>query len=234
MFNTTTVQSLLNGYQDQWGGFNGVVNFSSEDKNVNFDALEKAGIKAIIHRATLGANFTDPEYEPRRQEALKRGFLWGAYLSGTKYDLDKQLDYFFSVSPPDNSTLQFISWEMYNWFEDNGMDLDQYKQLVKEFKNKVGRWPLLRTDDVLKTYASFDPLLSKCTRLMYISYDSVYGPYAPGPWNWPNIWQYTNGKGWGPQPQTIPGMGGAERCRFYYDTTFNTGTEAQLYKWWKP
>src|SRR5215471_14632378 len=58
----------------------------------DFAALVSAGITAVIHKATEGATFQDPEFVSRRVAAKAAGLLWGSYHFVSGVSVTDQLD----------------------------------------------------------------------------------------------------------------------------------------------
>ena len=60
--------------------FNPVVTDLSHHNEISsFKDAYNAGLQGIIHKATEGTSYVDAKYESRKSEAIKAGFLWGAY-----------------------------------------------------------------------------------------------------------------------------------------------------------
>jgi GH25 family lysozyme M1 (1,4-beta-N-acetylmuramidase) len=49
-------------------------------------------VVAIIHKATTGDSKLDPAYFTRKEEARKRGYLWGSYHWGVSGNPEEQAD----------------------------------------------------------------------------------------------------------------------------------------------
>jgi lysozyme len=64
----------------------------------DFAALRNAGIMAIIHKASQGLRYRDPEYTARRDAAQAAGMLWGAYHFLDSTDPVAQADAFLEAS----------------------------------------------------------------------------------------------------------------------------------------
>src|SRR5579872_1646859 len=70
----------------------------SHNNNCDLVKVQKAGILAVIHKATQGATFVDPEYTTRKQQALDLGLLWGSYHFGTGVDVMDQISNFLTAT----------------------------------------------------------------------------------------------------------------------------------------
>jgi lysozyme len=88
-----------------------IVDLSHKNAPVNFQALRASGITAIIHKATQGGGFTDPEYAARKALALSLGFKWGAYHFGTDEDGATQAAHFLATVNPGPDDLLVLDWE---------------------------------------------------------------------------------------------------------------------------
>lgn len=67
-------------------------------KDVDFVALKKSGIFAIIHKASQGTSYADTMYSERRKAAQGAGLLWGAYHFINSTDAEKQAEFFLKCS----------------------------------------------------------------------------------------------------------------------------------------
>jgi lysozyme len=190
---------------------NVVVDISHHNGKVNFVRAAKAGIVGVIHKATQGLRFVDPEYYGNREKALSAGLLWGAYHFGTQAEGTIQADHFLSTVNPDQQTLLVLD------YEPNGrwtMTLEQAKEFVRQVNTITGRYPGLYSGSLIKQQLKnkpVDTVLSNC--FLWIA---QYGPAPTGiPTSWPTwtLWQYTDGVV-GPEPHSVDGIGRCDRDKF--------------------
>jgi lysozyme len=198
--------------------------------DIDFDKVKKAGILAIIHKASEGHGFRDPRYRDRRDTALSKGFLWGAYHFSSGDDVDDQVNNFLDViqwgadKARDKNTFMALDWEPSSGGKD--MTLAQARDFVTKIKAATKRFPVVYGGSLLRESVSAtkpDTILANCPLW--------YARYAPTPKGiptptWPTytLWQYTDGDS-GDEPHTVPGMGASDRNRFQ-------GTAADLAKQW--
>jgi hypothetical protein len=88
VFKEGVVEKMLNRDVEGPGGTNVIIDISAYQPNVNFSEVWNSGVRAIIHRASQGAYYTDPYYAKHKAEAKEHGFLWGAYHFGTGQSVD--------------------------------------------------------------------------------------------------------------------------------------------------
>jgi lysozyme len=204
-----------------------------------FDAgkAKKAGIAAIIHKASEGATFRDQNYKQRRNEALKAGLLWGAYHFSSSRPVASQVDNFlgaveWDVAGVDNSrTLLCLDFEPSTSGPD--MTLDQAHEFVTTVKNKTGRWPMIYGGNMLRDAVQphgADPILKNCP-LWYARYRDQPIGFPQGTWPRFTLWQYTDGNA-GPLPHDADGLGRTDRNCFAgsMDVFQNTWPFADYFK----
>jgi len=189
----------------------------------DFEALAKAGITAVIHKATEGATVQDPEYIPRKRIAKDLGLLWGSYHFVSGISVTDQLDNYLSHVKPENDEVVCIDYERSTSGPD--MTLEQLERLVVLLKQQIGRSPLIYGGDLLRHALQLrsSPILAECP-LWYARYANQPIGIPPATWSTFTLWQYTNGAV-GPEPHSTPGIGRCDRSRF-------DGTVDQLRKAW--
>lgn len=184
-------------------------------------AALKTNVSAIIHKATQGLTYVDPEYAGRKT-LLKDAVLWGAYHFGTAQDPIAQANHFIDVVGPNSDTLLALDFESNSDTDQGTMSVAQAEAFVTEIKRRTGVYPLLYLR------ASFAPetslVLSQCP-LWISSYRDI--PLLPNMANGKYVLhQYTNGTS-GPAPRTTAGLNKpCDRSRF-------VGTKAELALFWK-
>jgi len=206
------------------GNLNVVVDVSHFQSNIDFPLVKQAGILAMIHKATQGTTYTDPNYTSSRAAANGVGLLWGAYHFGTAQDVPTQVNNFLQVAASDSNTLLVLDWEENTIASQGTMSLDQAKQFVQLVKTKTGRFPVLYGGSLIKQSVGTngDAILSQCP-LWLAQYTST--PSLPGGWPKYTMWQYTDGIN-GPEPHNLNGIGNCDRDVF-------AGSEAELRDFWK-
>jgi lysozyme len=191
-------------------GTNAIVDLSHHNDSVDFVKARAAGVIGVIHKATQGTGFTDPNYAQRREAALNAQLLWGAYHFGTGSDGVAQAEHFLSVVGDATRTLLVLD------FEANGqgptMTLEEARAFVTHVKAATNRMPGLYAGHYLKELlgTNTDPVLGQCWFWL-----AQYGPTPVVPANWQKwtLWQYTDGAA-GPDPHEIDGIGRCDRDTF--------------------
>lgn len=181
-----------------------VVDISHHNVVKDLRLTAAAGIWGVIHKATQGRAYADPDYALRRQAAKAAGMLWGAYHFNTGDPVQLQVDNFLTKAQPDDQTLLVLD------YEDNRpsqMNIDQAVDFLRLLEQKVGRKAAIYSGNRVKeTIAKLgqgerDYLTSH--RLWLCQYGSI--PRLPAGWDHWWLWQYT-GDGIGPQPHNVPGI----------------------------
>ena len=189
---------------------NVVMDLSHNNPSVDFGLAAVDGIVGVVHKATQGTGFADPQYSARRQAAADAGLLWGAYHFGTGADPVAQANWFLRTATPGPQDLVVLD------FEENPagttMSLDQARTFIQTVQAKIGRAPGLYGGSLLKQSLTgiSDPILEACWLWW-----AQYGPVAAIPPNWDNytLWQYTDGHHGNP-PFAVNGVGVCDRDQY--------------------
>lgn len=202
---------------------NAVIDLYHGDTVSSFADVQASGVLGVIHKATQGTTFQDPQYHSRRTQGLAVGLLWGAYHFGAGGDGAAQADYFLSFVAPGPNDLLVLDFE-----EVSGggasMTLAEAEQFVSRVQAVTGRWPGLYGGSYLKDRlgSAKSPALASCW-LWIAQYASQ--PSIPANWATWTMWQYTDGSN-GPQPHSVSGVKhGCDRDQF-------NGTPDELRKLW--
>lgn len=201
----------------------------NHDNHIDFDQARTAGIVAVIHKATEGADFKDDKYRARRDMALSKGFLWGAYHFSSGRRVSEQVDNFLdnvqwgADSDRDKGTLLCLDFEPSSSGPD--MTLEQAEDFVLLIRNKTGRYPMIYGGSLLRERlgTSENQILRHCP-LWYARYRNSPVGIPVNTWDNYTLWQYTDGE-FGPAPHSVPGMGGTDRNQF-------AGTKEDLQAAW--
>ena len=201
---------------------NSVIDISHHNgTGLNFGKAKADGIAGVIHKATQGEAYVDPNLRRNRNAILGSKLLFGAYHFGTGANGITQAAHFLDVVQPDNKTVIVLD------FEDNpagtNMTLEEARAFVTHVKMQTGRWPGFYSGHTIKRLlgTAVDPILNNCWFWL-----AQYGPTAVVPPDWPTwtMWQYTD-VAFGPEPHKVNGIGRCDRDRF-------NGTEQQLRQLW--
>lgn len=174
-----------------------------------FNEMKRAGILAVIHKATQGTLYTDPEYAERKKRAESIGLLFGAYHFGNGSDPVKQAEHFLENSGD-------AKWLCLDW-EDLSMSLAQAEAFVTHVHAETGVWPVLYSGQAfIIQRRKGSQILDNCP-LWIARYNSQPPIKAVGAWT---LWQYSS-------TGRVPGIvGNVDRNRF-------AGTADELRAWWK-
>lgn len=203
-------------------GIDAVIDLSHYNVVTSFHEVAKAGILGVIHKATQGLGWVDPEYRERKVRAAAAGLLWGAYHFGIYGSGAAQADHFLDTVNPGRAEQIVLDFEENPQGET--MTVAQAEAFVQRVHARTGRWPGLYSGEAFlaKRIASGSPLLNCWLWL------ARYGPppTVPPPFRSMTMWQYTDGRS-GPPPHEVPGVGRCDRSRFF-------GDEAALRLFWDP
>lgn len=191
--------------------FNGLIDLSQHNHVEDWRRVRRAGIVAVIHKATEGATFRDPRYRERREAAKAEGLLWGSYHFSSGVPVEDQVQNYLVYADPRPDELICLDWE--ESFSGRDMDLAGAERFVAMVRERTGRAPVLYGGRHLRETLSgveASPL-GRCPLW--------YARFAPEPkgvpplWeNW-TFWQYTDGAS-GPEPHGVDGIGPCDRNLF--------------------
>jgi hypothetical protein len=88
-----------------------VIDISHHNTVKDLKATASAGVWGVIHKASQGRAYRDPDYAGRRKLAAAAGLLWGAYHFNTGDDVASQVDNFLKAAQPDPNTLLVLDYE---------------------------------------------------------------------------------------------------------------------------
>ncbi len=96
-------------------------------------------VTAIIHKATEGLK-TDGMYTERKNEAIKRGYLWGSYHLGRPGDPVEQAKHYLDIAKPGPDELIALDLEEVG---PKYMTLDAAKIFVTQIESATQRRPII-------------------------------------------------------------------------------------------
>lgn len=194
---------------------NQVIDISHYNGNVDFAAVKAAGIVGVIHKATQGISYSDPEYAEHREKATDVGLLWGAYHFGVGADGVAQAVHFLETAQLGAQDLTVLDFEA----DPTGpsMSLVEARAFVAHLYETLGCWPGLYSGHYAKELlgSTRDPVLSQCW-LWLAQYGKT--PVIQVTWTQWTLWQYTDGAA-GQPPHTVAGVGRCDRDKFNGDET---------------
>ncbi|WP_454629505.1 glycoside hydrolase family 25 protein [Bradyrhizobium cenepequi] len=204
-----------------------VVDISHHNKVTDLKDTAAAGIWGVIHKASQGQSYRDPDYASRREQARAAGLLWGAYHFNDGTNVAGQVENLLKAAAPDEGTLLVLD------FEDNpksNMSVQQAVQFLRLLEQKTGRKGAIYSGNRLKENIA---KLSSADRVYICSHRlwlCQYGPRAVLPAGFTEywLWQYT-GDGIGPEPHSVAGIAGTG-----IDLNAYQGDLAKLTEEWAP
>ena len=202
--------------------FDGVIDLSHHNQVEDWERVRRAGIVAVIHKATEGATFRDPKFRERREAARASGLLWGSYHFSSGVEIGGQVDNYLSHADPRDDELVSLDWE--ESFSGTDMSLEQAEAFADLVERRLGRPPVLYGGRHLReTLTGVErSTLSRCP-LWYARFaEAPVG--VPALWERWTLWQHTDGRS-GAEPREVDGIGPCDRDRF-------GGTEEELRRRW--
>lgn len=203
---------------------NCVIDISHNNGHLDLSQAAKAGILAVIIKASQGKTFTDPMFPENVRKARTAGLLLGAYHFATGSPVDTQVQNFLNVITGAAPLIPVLDFEENTTPGGTTATLEQVREFVMSFQARTGRLPVLYGGSFLKESLAGQPdaVLSACP-LWYASY-TASAPHLPPGWNNWLMWQYTDGRVGNP-PHTVPGIGPIDRSLFNADGP-------QVTSWW--
>ena len=202
--------------------FNGVIDISHHNHVEDFARVRRAGVVAVIHKATEGATFRDRLYAERRAAARAAGLRFGSYHFSSGAPVAAQVENYLAHADPQSDELICLDWE--ESFSGADMGLAEAEAFVALVRERTGRLPALYGGRHLREACA------GVTRSILSGCPLWYARFAPEPKGvpplWPawTLWQYTDGAS-GPEPHEVDGVGPCDRDLF-------NGTEAEFFARW--
>src|SRR5215472_12845265 len=188
-----------------------------ENVSQEFATTAKAGIVAVILKATQGTGFVDPTFPERVAEARSAGLLVGAYHFLDGSNPAEQAAHFLTVAVSEGMVNWLaLDWEPYPPSQANAM---QAATAAASVQAATGKWPVLYT--IRSMLSTPNKTLSNCPLWL-----AEYGtrPICPAGFAKWKLWQHTDGQV-GSAVVPVPGVGPCDRSKF-------AGTVDQLRAWW--
>ena len=189
-----------------------------ENVSQEFATTAKAGIVAVILKATQGTGFVDPTFLERVAEARSAGLLVSAYHFLDGANPTEQVAHFLTVAVSEGMVNWLaIDWEPYPASQANVMQAATAG--VASVQAATGRWPVIYMTRYMLSAAN--KTLANCPLWL-----AEYGtrPICPPGFTAWQLWQHTDGQV-GSAVVSVPGIGPCDRSKF-------AGTVDQLRAWW--
>ncbi len=149
-------------------------------------------VVAIIHKASIGLTKLDPGYFKRKQEARKRGYLWGSYHWGVTGEPEKQADFYIDTVKPEPDEL--IALDLEDAQSKTLMNVDEAIRFVERIKVRTGRYPVLYTNhSSAKLIATkYKNSVFTKTPLWYARFKPKVTDFPAGVWPTYTLWQFSS------------------------------------------
>jgi lysozyme len=188
-----------------------------ETVSQDFVETAKAGIAAVILKATQGTGFVDPTFLPRVAEARAAGLEVGAYHFLDGSSPAEQAAHFLTVAMSEG----MVNWLALDWepYPASQASVMQAATAVASVQAATGKWPVLYT--IRSMLSARNQTLSNCP--LWLAEYGTRPVCPPGFTTW-RLWQHTDGRV-GSAVVPVPGVGACDRSKF-------AGTIDQLRAWW--
>lgn len=202
-----------------------VIDISHHNEVRDLKVVGASGVWGVIHKATQGKAYVDPNYAGRRVQAAEAGLLWGAYHFNTGDDVKSQVRWFIDKAKPDDKTLLVLD------YEDNrlsNMNIHQAVEFLHRVEDMTGRKAAIYSGNRLKESIDILNTIDREYLTLHRLWLCQYGPVAKLPRGFAKwwLWQFT-GDGIGPLPHSVPGI---EKSGIDINTF--QGTRAELEASW--
>ncbi len=160
---------------------------------INWDKLAtETRVAAIIHKSTIGASKLDPSYFKRKEEARKRGYLWGSYHWGVAGNPEKQADFYLDTVKPASDEL--IALDLEDAHSKTLMNVDEAIRFIERVKLRTGRYPVLYTNHASAKLisAKYKDSVFKNTPLWYARFKANVTDFPTGVWDTYTLWQFSS------------------------------------------
>jgi lysozyme len=186
-------------------------------------------VAAVIHRSSIGTR-VDTQYKARKQTALSKGYLWGAYHLGTTGNTIAQADLFLSLVQDDPNTLMILDLE--NTSSGSLMTIDEAIVFMNHVYEKTGRTLVVYANDsvtkALNAKVASNPRFQQ-SKLWYARFKSSVTDFPVGIWPGYFLWQFSselNCTSTGSCLYNVPGT------QFDMDVNVFNGTASDLASHW--
>lgn len=147
---------------------------------------------AVIHRSSIGSR-VDSKYVERKNIALSRGYLWGAYHLGRRGNTIAQADLFLDLIDGEDDTLMILDLE--DTSSSNFMSLDEAEVFMEYVYEKTGKIPTVyanhSTTKKLNSKFKDNPVFQQ-SKFWYARFKSTVTDYPAGIWKNYFLWQFSS------------------------------------------
>jgi lysozyme len=185
----------------------------------NFSQVAASGVLAMIHKATEGTGYSDPDRATNCSNALKAGIAVCTYHFLKHGNADAQMDYYLSVIEPEDGERVVVD------YEDSACTIGDLHEAVQRLLDYGHDLQItVYSGNLLKEQLgnSHDDFLAQNTDLWLAQYTSGTPSWPKGTYPIYSLWQYS-------ESGTIPGISDAA-----VDLNEFNGSDENLIKWIGP
>lgn len=194
-----------------------IIDLSHWNTVTSFYSVRNSGVIGIIHKATEGTSYADPDYAPRMADALECGLLWGAYHFLKHASILEQMEHFVRTARLPPGSRACID------HEDSACRIDELREAVLTLHGLDETLQIsVYSGHLIKEQLNdeYDPVLSK-TSLWLAQYTTGEVSWPTGTWKHWSLHQFTD-------TGSCPGIEGA--C----DLNRFNGSKQQAALWMGP
>ncbi len=182
------------------------------NNSIDWDEMQKdKRVVGILHKATEGIDFVDPEYQTRKNIAKQKGYKWGSYHLLRKGNTIEQAEFYLETVGRNN--IDEITALDVECTENSSCNVPKYrvsadeiKIFLKYVKKKTGSYPIFYANqtvvkDLSENYPN-DEILSKIP-LWYARFKSNVTDFPGGIWKTYTFWQFSSEINCQPQKQCL-------------------------------
>lgn len=181
-------------YNQPWKQKEGLIVIDAYQGNpIDWDKMATdSRVVGVIHRASIGLT-EDTQYKTRKNLALKRGYLWGAYHLGRSGDPVEQARYFLKVLDDHRDTM--IALDLEDTSNSSMMNIPNAVKFMEYIYQSTSRVPIVYanhsvTQALNVALAKND--LFKRSLLWYARFKSSLSDFPKGIWNTYFLWQFSS------------------------------------------
>jgi lysozyme len=185
----------------------------------NFSQVAASGVIAMIHKATEGTGYSDPDRAINCSNALKAGIAVCTYHFLKHGNADAQMDYYLKVIEPEDGERVIVD------YEDSSCTIGDLHEAVQTLLDYGHNLQItVYSGNLLKEQlgSSHDAFLATNTDLWLAQYTSGQPSWPKGTYDTYSLWQYS-------ESGTIPGISDAA-----VDLNEFNGSDENLIKWIGP
>lgn len=165
-----------------------VIDVSHWNDVVDLSKASADGIRGLIHKASEGTSYADPDMKERFRMAKDAGLLWGLYHFLRPGNMDDQVEHLVktSVGAWDGNTVVACD------YEDPMIPLSDVEYFMAKCATEFHVDPVLYSGHVLKEKLTVSNHPLTKYRLWLAHYTTKAAPILPKGWTKYWLWQYTD------------------------------------------